>query len=436
VRVPVISKCAGARRSGVAGPHNWPQPTQFVGAPRGDVAHPHICQRLSSARTMGWAEGWQTRPMADCAIEGLSAEATAGAVDAWLAAHPRPTSRQLAEAGLVAPHWPQPWGVNATPAQQIAIDEVLKRHRVSRPQNAIGIGWAGPTIVAAGTDAQRDRYLWPLLAAEEIWCQLFSEPDAGSDLASLNTRAVRDGDEWIVNGTKVWTSSAHHSTFGILLARTGESGGRQQGVTYFICPMDAPGVQVRPLVDMTGAHTFNQVTMTDVRLSDAHVVGEVHHGWRLAKLTLANERVSLSSGGLLWGHGPTTDDLLTVARSMSLDAVQRDRWTQVAIQGRVLDLLRARGTAARIAGREPGPETSLAKMGTDPHAQEAFATLVHSQGASAMRAGDAGLSGFLFTPALTIGGGTSEVQRTIIGERVLGLAKEPDATKRVGGDSP
>jgi 3-oxochol-4-en-24-oyl-CoA dehydrogenase len=374
--------------------------------------------------------------MAECAVDGLSAAETTVMVDAWLTAHPRPTGRQLAEAGLVAPHWPQPWGRNATPAQQIAIDEVLKQHRVNRPQNAIGIGWAGPTIVAAGTDAQRERYLMPLLSGEEIWCQLFSEPDAGSDLASLTTRAVRDGDEWIVNGTKVWTSSAHHSRFGILLARTGEPGGRQKGVTYFICPMDAPGVEVRPLVDMTGAHTFNQVTMTDVRLGGEHVVGEVHHGWRLAKLTLANERVSLSSGGLLWGHGPTTDDMLNVARSMPLDAVQRDRWAQVAIEGRVLDLLRARGTAARIAGREPGPETSLAKMGTDPHAQEVFGALVQSQGAMAMGAGDPGLSGFLFTPALTIGGGTSEVQRTIIGERVLGLAKEPEATGQTPRSQP
>src|SRR5690606_2144754 len=141
-------------------------------------------------------------------------------VRAWLAEHPRPTGRQLAEAGLVAPHWPAPWGRDADPVHQLIIDDELRRAGVRRPNNMIGIGWAGPTILLAGTDEQKERYLFPLLAGEEIWCQLFSEPGAGSDLASLTTRAVRDGDEWVVTGQKIWTSLAQSSQFGILIART------------------------------------------------------------------------------------------------------------------------------------------------------------------------------------------------------------------------
>ena len=142
------------------------------------------------------------------------------AVRAWLAANPTPTGRQLAEAGYVAPHWPQPWGLDADPIHQILIDEELAAAGIRRPSNTIGIGWAGPTLVHGGTEAQKERYLFPLLAAEEIWCQLFSEPGAGSDLASLSTRAVLDGDEWVVTGQKIWTSLAQHSSYGILIART------------------------------------------------------------------------------------------------------------------------------------------------------------------------------------------------------------------------
>src|SRR6476620_4650312 len=157
----------------------------------------------------------------------------------WLARHPAPGGRQLAEAGYVAPHWPRPWGLDADPVHQLLIDEELRAAKVSRPSNQIGIGWAGPTILHAGTEEQKDRYLMPLLAAEEIWCQLFSEPEAGSDLANLGTRAVRDGDEWVVNGQKIWTSLAQHSKFGILIARTDPDVTKQQGISYFICPMDA-----------------------------------------------------------------------------------------------------------------------------------------------------------------------------------------------------
>ena len=173
-----------------------------------------------------------------------------------------------------------------------------------RPFNQIGIGWAGPTLVHAGTDAQKERYLLPLLAGEEIWCQLFSEPGAGSDLAGLSTRAVRDGDEWVVTGQKVWTSFAHIASLGILLARTDPDVEKHRGISYFVCPMDAPGVTIRPIVDMTGDHAFNEVFLDEVRLPAQNLVGEVNGGWALAKVTLGNERVSLSGEGRAVGPGP------------------------------------------------------------------------------------------------------------------------------------
>src|SRR4051795_5689608 len=173
-------------------------------------------------------------------------------VRAWLDANPNPTGRQLADAGYVAPHWPRPWGLDADPIHQLIIDDELRRAGARRPANPIGIGWAGPTILHAGSQEQKDRYLQPLLAGEEIWCQLFSEPGAGSDLANLSTRAVRDGDTYVINGQKVWTSLAHYSQFGILIARTNPDAPKHQGISYFVCPMHAEGVEVRPIKNMQG----------------------------------------------------------------------------------------------------------------------------------------------------------------------------------------
>jgi alkylation response protein AidB-like acyl-CoA dehydrogenase len=166
------------------------------------------------------------------------------AVHEWLAAHPTPTGRELAEAGYVAPHWPAPWGIEADPVHQLIIDDELRRAKVRRPNNPIGIGWAGPTILYAGTPEQKARHLMPLLSGEEFWCQLFSEPGAGSDLAALSTHAVRDGDEWVVNGQKIWTSGAQHAKYGILIARTDREAPKHKGISYFICPMDLPGIEV------------------------------------------------------------------------------------------------------------------------------------------------------------------------------------------------
>lgn len=358
------------------------------------------------------------------------------AIREWLDQHPNPSGRDLAQAGLVAPHLPAPWGRDADVETQLIIDEELTRAAVRRPINPIGIGWAGPTILYAGTDEQQHRWLPKLFSGEEFWCQLFSEPNAGSDLASLTTSAVRDGDEWVISGSKIWTSYAHVATWGILLARTSRDGAPQQGISYFICPMNLPGITIRPLVDMTGDHAFNEVFLDEVRLPADHLIGQVNDGWRLAKVTLGNERVSLSGEGALWGRGPTANDLLAACRGRELSRVVRDELVRCWSHGEILRLLRHRLVSAKLAGREPGAEASVRKALADEHGQEVMSLAQSVAGMAAMLTGvgpdgEQGENGamwshgFLYSQALTIGGGTSVVQRNIIAERVLGLPKEP-----------
>ncbi len=361
-----------------------------------------------------------------------------GELRRWLREHPQPSGRELADAGLVAPSWPEPWGRNASVAYQLLIEEELRRAHVPRPINPIGIGWAGPTIVAAGTPAQQARWLPKLLSGEEFWCQLFSEPGAGSDLAALSTVARRDGDEWVVSGQKVWTSYAHLATWGILLARTSHEGAPQHGISYFICPMNATGVTIRPLLDMTGDHAFNEVFLDEVRLPSDYLLGEVNDGWRLAKVTLGNERISLSGEGVLWGRGPTANDLVTLVRDqeLSLSRLLRDELVRCWSHGEILRFLRMRLTENALAGRATGSDASLRKALADDHGQEVMTLAQRFAGAAGMLEGrgpggidaEEGRSwwwGFLYAQALTIGGGTSVVQRNIIAERVLGLPRDP-----------
>jgi alkylation response protein AidB-like acyl-CoA dehydrogenase len=375
----------------------------------------------------------------------------------WLAAHPNPTGRQLAEAGYVVPHWPAPWGLGADPIHQIIIDDELHRAKVRRPTNPIGIGWAGPTLLYAGTAEQHQRYLPALLSGEEFWCQLFSEPGAGSDLANLGTRAVRDGDEFVVNGQKIWTSGAQYAKYGILIARTDPNVPKHKGVSYFICPMDLPGIEVRPITEITGGHTFNEVFFTDVRIPAENLVGSLNDGWRLAKVTLGNERVSLSTGGVLWGNGPTALELIDSIRDTGpvTDPHMRQRIASVYTEHMLLDLIRMRTLTAALKGQQPGPEASIRKLLADEHGQHVMSLARDYIGAAGMLAGgdgdefvpgtdtkslgpekpDGGLmhagwyDGFMFSQALTIGGGTFAVQRNIIGELVLGLPRDTDATR-------
>jgi alkylation response protein AidB-like acyl-CoA dehydrogenase len=288
-------------------------------------------------------------------------------------------------------------------------------------------------LLVAGTDEQQQRWLPGILDGSELWCQLFSEPGAGSDLASLSTRAVRDGDEFVVTGQKVWTTLAHVAHFGILLARTSTDGDPQHGITYFVVDMHTPGITVRPLVQMTGTHEFNEVFFDNVRIPAANVVGTVDDGWRLAKVTLGNERVSLSGEGALWGRGPTATDVIDLVRANggATDRVLRQRLAALYVEAEVLRLLRLRTVVARVRGLEPGPEASVRKAIADEHGQHVMATalalaetdgLLANSGPYGDRSG-MWTYGFLYSAALTIGGGTSEVQRNIIGEKVLGLPR-------------
>jgi len=353
-------------------------------------------------------------------------------VRAWLAEHPRPSGRELADAGWVAPHWPKPWGRDADPLTQLVVDEELAAAGVARPTNPIGIGWAGPTLLHAGDAEQQARYLPRLLSGEDIWCQLFSEPGAGSDLAGLSTRAVRDGDSWVVTGQKVWTSLAHLARYGILLARTDPEAPKHAGISYFVCPMDLPGIEIRPLVEMTGEHLFNEVFLDEVRLPADALVGPEHGGWALAKVTLANERVSLSSGGALWGRGPSAEDLLDLVRRRggTTDPLVRQRLARLWADATVLRLIRLRTLSSAVRGEQPGPEASVRKLLSDEHGQAVMGLAKDLMGTAGMlgQAGPLGAPdehgwsyGYLFAPALTIGGGTTQVQRNILAERVLGL---------------
>jgi 3-oxochol-4-en-24-oyl-CoA dehydrogenase len=349
------------------------------------------------------------------------------AVRAWLAEHPHPSGPQLAQAGYVVPHWPAPWGLGADPIHQLIIDDELNRAGVRRPVNPIGIGWAGPTILYAGTKEQQQRYLPTLLSGEAFWCQLFSEPGSGSDLAGLSTRAVRDGDEFVVNGQKIWTSGAQYATYGILIARTDPEVPKHKGISYFVCPMHAPGIDIRPITEMTGGQTFNEVFFTDVRIPAANLIGDLHDGWRLAKVTLGNERVSLSSGGVLWGNGPTGRDVIEAIGPLP-DPHRRQSVAHVHTEHTLLDLIRARTLAARLKGEQPGPEASVRKILADEHGQHVMSLARDALGAHGMLTDSDSYGGYMFSQALTIGGGTGEVQRNIVGERALGLPHDVDVT--------
>jgi alkylation response protein AidB-like acyl-CoA dehydrogenase len=366
----------------------------------------------------------------------------AGRLRACVAEHapagrfPSDWNSTMARAGFVAPHWPAPWGLGAGPTEQLELDLVARELGVPRPMNPIGIGWAGPTLLVAGSEEQQRRWLPGILDGSELWCQLFSEPGAGSDLSSLATRAVRDGDEYVVNGQKIWTTLAHVARFGILLARTDPDAEEHNGITYFVVDMSTPGIEVRPIVQMTGTHEFNEVFFTDVRVPAANIVGGEHDGWRLAKVTLGNERVSLSGEGALWGRGPTANDVLQLVRDHggTVDALLRQRLATLYIEAEILRLIRLRTVSARVRGLEPGPEASVRKAISDEHGQHVMGMAMELAGTHGM-CSDLGPYGepdrtgwhygYLYARALTIGGGTSEVQRNILGEKVLGLPREP-----------
>jgi alkylation response protein AidB-like acyl-CoA dehydrogenase len=350
---------------------------------------------------------------------------------------------RLGAAGWATPTWPREYGgAGLDPSQARVVNEVLGQYKVPRSFNIIGIGMGGPTIMQWGTPEQAKQWLPPMAQHKEIWCQLFSEPGAGSDVAGLSTRAVRDGDEWIVNGQKVWTTLAHMARWGMLVTRTNPDVPKHKGMTYFIVDMHSPGVEVRPLKQITGDAEFNEVFFTDVRIPDANRIGDEGQGWSVATETLMNERVALSGAGSAGGDnvgGGPVDALIAEAKRIGAwdDPTLRDRLVQAAIDGRVIKVTNLRAAAARKGGKRAGPEGSITKLFQAEYNQRLQNLAVDVLGSRAMAwaADDEGagahVRGFLRSRANTIEGGTSEVMRNILGERVLGLPKEPQVDRDI-----
>jgi alkylation response protein AidB-like acyl-CoA dehydrogenase len=391
-------------------------------------------------------------------------------VRAWVTAHWDPSlalrswRELLVDAGWAVPSWPERWYGKGMPAW--ADDVVSREIRRGGAVSSIPSGLAGPTILEQGPDQTRERFLRPLLTGAEVWCQLFSEPSAGSDLAGLTATAVLDGDEWVVNGQKVWNTSAHHADLGMLVARTDWDVPKHQGITYFVLPMRQPGVDVRPLRQMNYHASFNEVFLTDARIPKDWVVGEVNQGWTAALATLAHERRwrALVSLRVEWiDPGRARDEALAEAvetakvyswypqragradlvvdhargAGRTADPVVRQEISRLLCMQRASEWTAERARAARKLGRPPGAEGSIGKLALSNVARQAAD--VHSliAGAGGLLAGvdpaaplDGVLAEILISvPAQSIAGGTDEIQHNVLGERVLGLPREPDPTR-------
>lgn len=354
------------------------------------------------------------------------------AVRDWLAQHPSPTGADLLDAGYMVPHWMPPWGVGASAADLLVINEELRGAGVERPPYKLARDFVGPLIFSAGTEEQRARYLRPMLTGEEIWCELFSEPEAGSDLASLTTSARRDGAGYVVDGVKIWTSQGHLSAFGLLLARTDPDAPIHRGISCFVCPMGASGLSLRPIHSMEGIHRWNMAYLDDVRLSRDDLIGAENQGWQVARQVLADERMSMSADtGLAWGDGPTYSDLLALARHTApLSPSLRARVASGYVQALALHVMRvqALGRISHEALGDIVPE--VRRTLGDEHGQAMFELWRDLWGPAgvAVRPGN-GMHGefadwYFFARALTLGGGTSEIQRNVLAEQILGLPRE------------
>jgi alkylation response protein AidB-like acyl-CoA dehydrogenase len=347
--------------------------------------------------------------------------------------------------GLAWVHFPVGCGgLGLSPRLQRTINEILlpAGAPVAAYRNVIGHGMGAPTIVTHGSEAQKARYLRPLFTAEEIWCQLFSEPGAGSDVAGLATKAVRDGDEWVVNGQKVWTTLAHLAKWGMLVARTDPEQPKHKGMTYFVVDMEAPGVEVRPLYQITGEAEFNEVYFTDVRIPDVERLGDVGEGWRVTLTTLMNERVAIGGGIPAKGSGFIAEAIKQWNAFGHHDPARKDELMRLWIRAEVLRLTNIRASQMRAIG-DPGPEGSIGKAMSADLNKDITAFTVGLLGADgllkpegypkqrplhAMSFGSP-QQAFLRTRANSIEGGTTEIAKNILGERVLGLPGDVRADK-------
>ena len=353
----------------------------------------------------------------------------------------RAWQRTKAEAGYACITWPKEWGGGGG-AQWQSVIFGQEEGGFETPSNpfTIGLGMCVPTVMTVGNQADKERFVRPAVRGEEIWCQLFSEPSGGSDVAAARTRAVRDGDDWVINGQKVWTSGAHYSDFGLLLARTDPDVPKHKGLTMFWIDMRAPGVEVRPIHQMSGASNFNEVYFTDLRISDAQRVGEVGAGWGTSLVTLMNERLAIGGGG-----GASHRQVLKLAREISTltglaakDNGLREKIADWFVQAEGIKYTRYRTLTALSRGQTPGPESSIGKVVGAALMQDMANTALEledqfgiiSDPANAPLAGAFQMA-LMAAPGLRIAGGTDEILRNIIAERVLGLPQDVRLDKNV-----
>jgi alkylation response protein AidB-like acyl-CoA dehydrogenase len=337
----------------------------------------------------------------------------------------RAWQRRLYDAGWAAPAWPVEYGGRGATLTESAIYfEEIGRARVPLAANTLGVLLGGPTLMVWGTDAQKERYLPPILSAEEIWCQGFSEPEAGSDLASLKTRAVKDGEEWVVTGQKVWTSGAQHSKWCMLVARTDFDAAKHKGLTYFLMDMEQDAVQVRPLRQITGESEFNELFIEEARIPDANVVGGVGNGWKVALTTLMNERAGLGFA-LQIRLRHMLDDLIETAaeRGLLADPLYADALADLHVRCESIRLLAWKGLTDVERYGQPGPEGSLTKWLWSDTNQKLTQLAVDIVGPEALTAHTGWSYEMLRARGNTIEGGTTEVLKNIVAERVLGLPR-------------
>ncbi len=384
---------------------------------------------------------------AECRIwlEEHAAPRTAKPSDAYtggaeqLAAHTaacRRWQRELYDGGWAGIAWPTAFGGRGGTAMQSAIfAEEQAKFDVSTGSFSVAAGMVAPTLMVHGTREQQAAHLDGILRGDQIWCQLFSEPGAGSDLASLATRAERDGDEWVVNGQKVWTSFGQFAEFGILLARTDPDAPKHKGITYFIVDMHTPGIEVRPLKQMTGASHFNEVFLTDVRIPAANVVGQVNEGWKVAHTTLGNERALIGGSSGQWSFPELVAEVRRAGKAD--DPVVRQQLAAVYTRISLLQYFGYRMRTALSRGEQPGAEGSVMKLFVSRHAVATSNLAMSVLGADGMLAAPDAPTGGLWQSVLLgqygirIGGGTDEVQGNVIGERALGLPREPSNDREV-----
>jgi acyl-CoA dehydrogenase len=349
--------------------------------------------------------------------------------------------KKKTDGGWACLTWPKEYGGRgATSMQNVIWGQEESKFKTPPAIFGIGIGMCGPTILTHGTDEQKAKWIPKLLSGEEIWCQLFSEPAAGSDLAGLRSTAVRDGDDWVINGQKIWTTGAQFCDWGILVVRSDATVAKHSGLTYFVVDMHSPGVEIRPITQINGGQGFNEVFFSDVRIPDANRISKVGNGWAVAITTLMNERASIGGGG-----GGGVADLIRLARSVEIngkpaieDSSVRQRIAEFYTRSRGVKLTGSRTLSAISQGKTPGPESSLGKLVGAKVAQDMAAFAMELEGASgalldeeyAPQGGD-WQARYLGIPGLRIAGGTDEILRNIISERVLGLPPEARADKGI-----